>query len=141
MPYRFGLLAPADRAASQDGSFVLARRARSGASTAHCDSGLATPLADDPFGWLEHWLAGLPLATSNLGTRGRPAGRASRRRDHVLVIATLAGSAYESTVQHAVLDAVARAGEGALRRRFPTSRSARTGAVFYAEAARSCVGA
>ncbi len=65
MPYRFGLLAPADRAALADSTLslhdTLARRLYS-----PLRSGLATQLADDPFGWLEHWLAGLPLATSNL---------------------------------------------------------------------------
>jgi predicted exporter len=135
MPYRFGLLAPADRAALADQSFslhdALARRLYNPLST-----GLATQLADDPFGWLEHWLAGLPLATSNLEIEDGLLVAHSGAATSVLVMATLPGSAYESKVQHAVLNAVAR-GESTLKQAFPDVTVARTGAVFYAEAARA----
>jgi len=135
MPYRFGLLAPADRAALADGTLslhdTLARRLYS-----PLHGGLATQLADDPFGWLEHWLAGLPLATSNLEVEDGLLVAHRGNAASVLVIAALPGSAYESKVQHAVHEAVAH-GEGALRQNFPDVTLARTGAVFYAEAARA----
>src|SRR5471032_3347722 len=135
MPYRFGLLAPADRTALADGAVslhdTLARRLYS-----PLHSGLATQLADDPFGWLEHWLAGLPLATSNLELEDGLLVAHQGNTTSVLVMATLPGSAYESKVQHAVHEAVAH-GEGALRQNFPDVTLARTGAVFYAEAARA----
>jgi predicted exporter len=135
MPYRFGLLAPADRAVLADGTVslhdTLARRLYS-----PLRSGLATQLADDPFGWLEHWLAGLPLATSNLEVEDGLLVAHRGNATSVLVMATLPGSAYESKVQHAVHEAVAH-GEGALKQSFPDVTLARTGAVFYAEAARA----
>jgi predicted exporter len=135
MPYRFGLLAPADRAALADGTLslhdTLERRLYS-----PLRGGLATQLADDPFGWLEHWLAGLPLATSNLEVEDGLLLAHKGNATSVLVMATLPGSAYESKVQHAVHDAVAHS-EGTLRQSFPDVTLARTGAVFYAEAARA----
>ena len=135
MPYRFGLLAPADRAALMDGTVslhdTLARRLYS-----PLRGGLATQLADDPFGWLEHWLADLPLATSNLEIEDSLLVAHRGNATSVLVVATLPGSAYESKVQHAVHEAVAHS-EGALKQNFPDVTLARTGAVFYAEAARA----
>ncbi|MFT4069576.1 MMPL family transporter [Paraburkholderia sp.] len=140
MPYRFGLLAPADRAAL----------AGAGATTLHdqlaqrlyspLQGGLSTPLADDPFGWLERWLGGLPLATSNLEVEDNllvsHRGDAHGDTTSVLIVATLPGSAYETKTQRAVQAALADA-ESALRRTFPDVSVARTGAVFYAQAARS----
>ncbi|MFM0059250.1 MMPL family transporter [Paraburkholderia phytofirmans] len=140
MPYRFGLLAPADRAA-------LASTASGAANTTLHDAlaqriysplrgGLTTPLADDPFGWLEHWLGGLPLATSNLELEDNMLVAHQGAATSVLIVATLPGSAYETKTQHAVLAALAQ-GESALKQSFPDVSVARTGAVFYAESARS----
>ncbi|MFM0338046.1 MMPL family transporter [Paraburkholderia fungorum] len=155
MPYRFGLLAPADRAALAGGaaSAMLhdapqeTPRPAGSPGAGLRDSlaqriysplrgGLTTPLADDPFGWLEHWLAGLPLATSNLELEDNLLVAHRGAATSVLIVATLPGSAYESKTQHAVLDALAR-GETALKQAFPDVSVARTGAVFYAESARS----
>ncbi|MFL9872829.1 MMPL family transporter [Paraburkholderia megapolitana] len=142
LPYRFGLLTPTDRATLADPGVSL-HDALAARLYNPLRSGLATPLADDPFGWLEHWLAGLPLATSNLGIedgllvahRGT-ATLVTGASTSVLVLATLPGSAYEAKTQRAVLDAVAH-GTAVLRQAFPDVTVARTGAVFYAEAARS----
>ncbi|MFM0551658.1 MMPL family transporter [Paraburkholderia sediminicola] len=137
MPYRFGLLAPADRAALAGGAAnttlhdTLAQRIYS-----PLRGGLTTPLADDPFGWLEHWLGGLPLATSNLELEDNMLVAHRGAATSVLIVATLPGSAYETKTQHAVLAALAQ-GEGALKQAFPDVSVARTGAVFYAESARS----
>ncbi|TDY23891.1 putative exporter [Paraburkholderia sp. BL6665CI2N2] len=137
MPYRFGLLAPADRAVLASGTVgaslhdALAQRIYS-----PLRGGLTTPLADDPFGWLEHWLGGLPLATSNLELEDNLLVAHRGAATSVLIVATLPGSAYETKTQHAVLAALAQ-GESALKQSFPDVSVARTGAVFYAESARS----
>ena len=138
LPHRFGLLTPADRdaiaAAPASGSTLhdaLAQRIYN-----PLRGGLTTSLADDPFGWLEHWLGNLPLATSNLeledGLLVSHVGNATS----VLVVATLPGSAYESSTQQAVIAALSRA-ESALKQTFADVSVARTGAVFYAQSARS----
>ncbi len=155
MPYRFGLLAPADRSTvagepsgdmpngalkevpSAEGNALeglrntLAQRIYS-----PLRGGLTTPLADDPFGWLERWLAGLPLATSNLELEDNMLVSHRGADTSVLIVATLPGSAYESKTQHAVLGALAH-GESNLKQAFSDVSVARTGAVFYAESARS----
>ncbi|MGY6255960.1 MMPL family transporter [Paraburkholderia caledonica] len=146
LPYRFGLLTPADRAAiagskAPDAALrdALAQRIYS-----PLRGGLTTSLADDPFGWLEHWLGNLPLATSNLELEdGLLVSHQGAHQDghqgaatSVLIVNTLPGSAYETKTQHAVLAALSQ-GESALKQAFPDVSVARTGAVFYAESARS----
>ncbi|AJK45816.1 MMPL family transporter [Burkholderia plantarii] len=136
LPARFGLLTDADVAALAHGdtaslSDALARRLYGPPVEA-----LPTALADDPFGWLQHWLAGLPLTTSKLMLED---GMLVSHRDgitSVLVMASLDGSAYETRVQQAVRHALADA-EGALGAAYPGVRVVRTGAVFYADAARA----
>ncbi|MGN6319887.1 MMPL family transporter [Trinickia sp.] len=134
LPYRFGLLVAQDRAALTSGSVALpeliAQRLFDPLRT-----GLAAPLADDPFGWLSRWLSALPLATSNLGIEDGMLVAHRGVATSVLVTATLPGSAYESSVQAAVREAT-RDAEGATARAYPDVRIARTGAVFYADAAR-----
>ncbi|MFM0201288.1 MMPL family transporter [Paraburkholderia fungorum] len=144
MPYRFGLLAPADRVAlAQSHVTRPAASLPAGLRDALAQriysplrGGLTTPLADDPFGWLEHWLGGLPLATSNLELEDNMLVSHQGAATSVLIVAALPGSAYESKTQHAVLAALARS-ESALKQAFPDVFVARTGAVFYAESARS----
>jgi predicted exporter len=138
LPYRFGLLTPADRAALAHGSASSATLQHALAQRLYSPlrGGLTTPLADDPFGWLEHWLGGLPLATSNLELEDNMLVAHRGRATSVLIVATLPGSAYESKTQQAVLTALAH-GERALKPAFPDVSVARTGAVFYAESARS----
>jgi predicted exporter len=138
MPYRFGLLTPADRAAiaGANAADSTLRDALAQRIYSPLRGGLTTSLSDDPFGWLEHWLGNLPLATSNLVLED---GLLVSHRDNatsVLIVATLPGSAYETKTQHAVLGALAQ-GESALKHAFPDVSVARTGAVFYAESARS----
>ncbi|MBL4778022.1 MAG: hypothetical protein JKY38_10020, partial [Ralstonia sp.] len=62
LPYRFGLLSAADRAALDDPSTALPTLLEQ-RLYAPVEVGLSAPLAEDPFGWLSHWLAGLPLTT------------------------------------------------------------------------------
>jgi predicted exporter len=134
-PYRFGLLTPADRAALSSASYslhdALAERLYN-----PLRGPLATQLADDPFGWLEHWLSGLPLATSNLSIEDNLLVAHHGAATSVLVVASLPGSAYEAPLEQAVLAASER-GAAQLKTQFPDVTLARTGAVFYAQAARS----
>ncbi|MEM5293719.1 MMPL family transporter [Burkholderia sp. JPY481] len=140
LPYRFGLLAPADRTALASASATTLHDMLAQRIYSPLQGGLSTQLADDPFGWLERWLGDLPLATTNLEVEDNLL--VSHRHDAqgdttgVLIIATLPGSAYETKTQRAVHAALADA-ENTLRRAFPDVSVARTGAVFYAEAARS----
>ncbi|SAK82976.1 lipoprotein transmembrane [Caballeronia hypogeia] len=136
-PHRFGLLTPADRAAlahSSEGAASL-RDALMQRIYNPVRGPLATPLADDPFGWLEHWLSDLPLATSNLDLEDNMLVAHRAELTSVLVVTTLHGSAYESRVQRAVLAAASKA-ETSLRAAWPDASVARAGAVFYAESAR-----
>ncbi|WP_028208528.1 MMPL family transporter [Paraburkholderia nodosa] len=134
LPYRFGLLTAQDRAIAS-GSIETLRGALAERLYGLPDAGLATSLADDPFGWLQHWLTGLPLAASNLTIEDSFLVAHRANTTSVLVIGTLPGSAYESDVQRGVLLAVAH-GEAALKASWPDVTVARTGAVFYAESAR-----
>ncbi|MGF7191374.1 putative exporter [Robbsia andropogonis] len=158
LPFRFGLLTAADRAKLQrlDGAVAPVRQAairqwldaRLYAPEASAGGGaLQASLADDPFGWLTHWLSALPLAQTRLqldhgflvthpGTAAAGADVADTRIG-VLLFATLAGSPYATQTQQALIEAVA-SGEAALRRQHvPGLSLARFGAVFYAEAARA----
>lgn len=134
LPYRFGLLTAGDHAALASGSAalpdLLAERLFD-----PLRAGLAAPLADDPFGWLSRWLGALPLAATNLTIEDGMLVAHRGTATSVLVAATLSGSAYETSVQRGVREATARA-EQASQSTFPDVRIARTGAVFYAEAAR-----
>jgi predicted exporter len=134
LPYRFQLLSGEDRAAlaSRSASLpdLVAERLFD-----PLRAGLAAPLADDPFGWLSRWLGTLPLATANLGIEDGMLVAHRGAATSVLVTATLPGSAYATSVQHAVREATAVA-EAAAARAYPDVHIAHTGAVFYADAAR-----
>lgn len=134
LPYRFGLLTSSDRATA-GGNAEVHRNALAERLYGLPSAGLATSLGDDPFGWLQHWLAALPLATSNLSIEDGLLVTHRGASTGVLVVAMLPGSAYEADVQRAVLDAVAH-GEASIKAAWPDVKIARTGAVFYAEAAR-----
>ncbi|SAL46062.1 lipoprotein transmembrane [Caballeronia arvi] len=136
-PYRFGLLTRDDRD-------TLVHASASAASLHDAlmqriynpvRGPLATPLAADPFGWLEHWLSALPLATSNLDLEDNMLVAHRGHSTSVLIVTTLNGSAYESRVQRAVLSAASQA-QASMRSVWPDVSVARAGAVFYAESAR-----
>ncbi|MPW09436.1 MMPL family transporter [Paraburkholderia sp. CNPSo 3155] len=140
LPYRFGLLGPADRSALASASATTLHDMLAQRIYSPLQGGLSTQLGDDPFGWLERWLGNLPLAASNLEVEDNllvsHGHDAHGDTTSVLIVATLPGSAYETRTQRAVHTALADA-QSALRQAFPDVSLARTGAVFYAEAARS----
>ncbi|NBF18165.1 hypothetical protein GV729_23175, partial [Pseudomonas sp. Fl4BN2] len=126
LPYRFGLLSAADRAALDDPSTALPTLLEQ-RLYAPVEVGLSAPLAEDPFGWLSHWLAGLPLTTTRLELEDN--FLVTRRGDttSVLVTSTLAASAYDGQTQADVRAAVTQA-EESLARTFPDVTLVRTGA-------------
>ncbi|RDU95673.1 MMPL family transporter [Trinickia dinghuensis] len=134
LPYRFGLLRDSDRAALAAGSASLPDLVAERLFDP-LRAGLAAPLADDPFGWLSRWLGALPLMTGNLGVEDGMLVAHRGASTSVLVAATLPGSAYATSVQHAVREATAGA-ERMTAGAFPDVRIAHTGAVFYADVAR-----
>jgi predicted exporter len=135
LAHRFTLLTQADRQAlaqpGYDPQQALAQRVNEPFVT-----GIGTRLQDDPFGWLQHWLEQQPWSRSpllpedNLLTAHRDDG------SYVLVTATLDGSSYDDAVQHRALNALDQA-ERAIERDHSGTHVLRTGALFYAAAARS----
>jgi len=129
-PYRFNLLGDGDRAASSD----LVERLQRKLYTPF-QFGPGYPLADDPFGFGDAWLAGLPLKTLRLETQDGLLVARSGENVWAMVSAVLPGSAYDGSIQTRVAAAVAGA-EARLKQDFPGLEVLRTGTVFYAGAAR-----
>ncbi|WP_448096966.1 MMPL family transporter [Luteibacter yeojuensis] len=135
LPFRFHLLTPDDRAAVTtpgfDAATALKRRLNEpfGAT-------VGAKLADDPFGWLQHWLDGQPWNRANLVVEDDLLVAHRDDGSYVLVIATLDGSSYDDTVQRKALARLATA-EKDMTSKHPEARLLRTGAIFYAAAARA----
>jgi len=135
LAHRYWLLTDADRAALAQPGFDAARLlARRLNEPFVADVGVS--LADDPFGWLQHWLGQQPWSRSPLTPEDDLLVAHQGDHTYVLVTATLAGSAYDDAVQHRVLAALAPA-EQAITRDYPGTTVLRTGAVLYAAAARA----
>jgi predicted exporter len=133
-PYRFNLLAGDERAALPSGDARLAERLRHKLYSPF-RFGPAMPLADDPFGLADAWLAGLPLKELRLEPEDGLLVAREGGKTWAFVSAELPGSAYENGLQRRVVSAVARA-EAELRAAQPALEVLRAGTVFYAEAAR-----
>lgn len=133
-PFRFTLLGDADRAAMANGQPDLGERLQR-KLYAPFQFGPTYPLADDPFGLGDAWLAGLPLKTLRLETQDGLLVAREGNRHWVMVSAELSGSAYDSDIQQRAMNAVTAA-ESALKKDFPSLEVLRTGTVFYAAAAR-----
>ena len=135
LPFRFHLLTPEDRAAIAapgfDAGGALKRRLNE-----PFGANVGAKLTDDPFGWLQHWLDRQPWNRANLVPED---DLLTARRDdgsYVLVIATLHGSSYDDAVQRQALASLDRA-ERDIVAKHPGTRLLRTGALFYAAAARA----
>ncbi|QWT20810.1 MMPL family transporter [Bacillus sp. NP157] len=135
LPYRFHLLTGDDRAAllapGFDAVSAIKRRLNEpfGAT-------IGPKLGDDPFGWMQHWLDRQPW---NSGTLVPEDDMLTVHRDdasYVLVVGTLAGSSYDDGVQRRALATLADA-EREVLAKHPGTRVLRTGAIFYAAAARA----
>jgi predicted exporter len=135
LAHRFVLLSDADRAAlsraDYDPAQALARHLNEPFLTS-----VGVPLQDDPFGWLQHWQDQQPWTRSPLLPEDNLLTAHRDNRSYVMVTATLRGSSYDDTVQRQALAALDRA-EQAIERDYPGTHLLRTGAVFYAAAARA----
>ncbi|MGN6479282.1 MMPL family transporter [Luteibacter sp.] len=135
LPYRFHLLTQDDREALATPGFdavsALKRRLNEpfGAT-------IGPKLGDDPFGWLQHWLDRQPWNRSTLVPEDDLLTAHRDDGSYVLVIATLDGSSYDDSVQRRAIGALEHA-EHEVLAKHPGTRILRTGAIFYAAAARA----
>ncbi len=140
LQHRFSLLAAADRAALASGAVgpadLEARLQRKLYTPFRF--GLTLPLADDPFGFSDAWLAGLPLKSLKLETENGLLVSHDQRRTWVV-------SSPPSCPDRPTTATLQQARRLRSRRRKPKARSEkafpdavvlRTGTVFYADAAR-----
>lgn len=134
-PYRFNLLSENDRQAVSGGATTVAERLLR-KLVSPVPFGLALPLADDPFGFADGWLARLPFGSLRVQPEDGLLVVRDGTRLWVLVNAELAGSAYDNGLQHAVVGAT-DAAESVLRVAYPEAELLKTGTVFYAADARS----
>ena len=135
--FRFGLLAEVDRRALAEGFDAerwLVRRLNDPMRMAPI-----TGLAQDPFGFFDNYIASLPYRSLRLEADGGMLVARGGAQDpglNVLVLAEPSGSAYDERVQRRTLAATGAA-ESALAEAAPGARLLRTGAVFFASAARA----
>ncbi|AND68978.1 hypothetical protein ATSB10_15240 [Dyella thiooxydans] len=135
LAHRFFLLSDDDRAAMAAPGYDPARALAQRLNAPFLD-GVGTTLQDDPFGWLQHWLDQQPWSRSPLLPEDNLLVAHQDGGTRVLVTATLAGSSYDDTVQRRALAAV-DAAVAQVEREQPGTEVLRTGAVFYAAAARA----
>jgi predicted exporter len=135
LPYRFHLLTNDDRLALQAPGFsasdALKRRLNEpfGAT-------VGPKLGDDPFGVLQHWLDGQPWNRATLVPEDDMLTAHRDDGSYVLVVATLQGSSYDDGVQRRAIGTL-DAAEREVLAAYPGTRVLRTGAIFYAAAARA----
>lgn len=132
--HRFTLLSAEDRARLRGGDADLEQRLQRKLYSPF-RVGVATTVADDPFGFLDSWLSRVPLGSGKLEWNNGMLVSRGNGKTWVLVTGELPGSAYDGDVQAGVMVTVAEA-EKSLRQAFPDAEVLRTGAVFYAADAR-----
>lgn len=145
LQHQFNLLSDADRSLLVNGNVNLESRLQQ-KLYAPFQFGLTLSSEDDPFGFTDSWITGLPLKNLKLEpengllvTHSVEGWGAKNRQIDVtwaFVSAELQGSAYDNNVQKNVVDAVVNA-ETELKRKYPDAEVLRTGTVFYAETART----
>jgi predicted exporter len=135
LAHRFSLLTDTDRQALAQPGYnpaqALAQRVNEPFVT-----GVGTRLQDDPFGWLQHWLEQQPWSRSPLLPEDNLLTAHRDDVSYVLVTATLNGSSYDDVIQQRALTALDQA-EQAITHDQAGTHVLRTGALFYAAAARA----
>lgn len=135
LAHRFHLLTPADRTLLAQPGFDAAQTLKRRLNEPF-GANAGPALADDPFGWLQHWLDRQPWNSGSLVPEDDLLTAHRDDGSYVLVIANLAGSSYDDAVQRRSLGAL-EAAEKKVVTAHPGTRVLRTGAVFYAAAARA----
>ncbi len=145
LQHQFNLLSEVDRDLLNSGKMNLDNRLQL-KLYAPFQFGLTLSPADDPFGFTDAWIAGLPLKNLQLEpengmlvTRSIELSSVTKKQTEItwaFVSAELQGSAYDNSVQKNVVDAVGNA-EEELKKKYPEVEILRTGTVFYAETARA----
>lgn len=131
--HQYSLLSPTDRQQLQNGDTDMPARLQHKLYSPF-QFGLTLPLAQDPFGLADNWLASLPLRSFRLEADNGLLVRHTDTEHWVLVTAQLAGSAYDRRIQTAASDTIARA-ETSMDEQGITVL--RTGTIFYAQAGRA----
>ncbi|MCC7005166.1 MAG: hypothetical protein IT497_00805 [Ottowia sp.] len=98
--------------------------------------GMTLPLSEDPFGFTDNWLAHLPLKNIKLAPENGFLTTHDADKTWILVSGELPGSAYDNGIQDQV-NKTTEAGIKRITQQYPDIEVLRTGAVFYAYAARS----
>jgi predicted exporter len=136
LAHRYWLLDDADRTAVSSSGFQPAQTLARHFNEPFVAS-VGTTLQDDPFGWLQHWMEGQPWLHSTLVPENDLlVAHTAGGHTQVLLTATLPGSAYDDAVQRRTLSAL-QVAEQAVLHAHPGTTVLRTGAVFYAAAART----
>ncbi len=133
--HRYSLLSDADRLALSSGDPALAERLQRKLYSPF-RFGLTLPLADDPFGFTDAWLSGLPFNALKLQPEDGWLTAHGDNKVWIFLSAELQGSAYDSSVQHDAVQAIDNA-ITAVHQKFLDVEVLRTGTVLYAEAART----
>lgn len=136
LPYRSGLLSEADRAALAAGQTQVFSERLNKRLFSPLATGLATPLAQDPYATLAAWLETRPWTQGGLRMDEGLLGTERDGRHYVFLSGELAGSAFDNERQQAVARAVTDA-EADLRAAEPQAELLRLGAVHYGAAARA----
>ena len=135
LTHRYNLLSDADRAELGHGTTNLDERLQRKLH-APFNFGLTLSAANDPFGFADAWLASLPLKNLKLEPEGGLLLTRGSGKTWVMVSAELKDSAFDSSTQRSIADAVTAA-SAQLRQSHPDVEMLHTGTVFYANAARS----
>ncbi|MDR2506381.1 MAG: hypothetical protein LBD67_00045 [Candidatus Accumulibacter sp.] len=133
--YRFGLLSENDRSAFRSKENDLKERLLRKLH-APFRLGAMFSIEDDPFGLLDSWFSGLPLKDIKLEPEDGLLVARADGRVWGFIFGELSVTAYDSDFQERVVREVTRA-ENELRTHFEDAGVLRSGAVFYASAART----
>ena len=134
LPFRYMLLSTSDRSLFSEDTVNLGDRLQQ-KLYAPFRIGLSVPIEKDPFGFTDNWFASLPIKNFKLEVNKGLLVAKDVNKTWVFISAIPSGSAYNDVTQKNVNDAV-KIAETTLKESFSRTVVLRTGALFYASAAR-----